>query len=236
MASHRLPRDLEWVKTPSRCPDCAHRLHLWDLFPVFSWLSQKGKCRYCQVKISARYPLTEIITGLLFVLVTQQVGISALAVILLLFSTALVIMVVADLETCLIPDEIHWMLLPLGIAFHFQMQNDFVQVLTTALTGLFLGLLLHYGYYWLRGKHGLGLGDVKFLAVAGLWLGSLHHLVVFIFYSGLIGIAIGVIWRLVTKEERFPFGPALALSLFMLTVYPETGNWFWLTLQRLLVN
>jgi prepilin signal peptidase PulO-like enzyme (type II secretory pathway) len=145
-------------------------------------------------------------------------------------------MVVADLETCLIPDEIHWALLPLGIAFHFLMQSDFIQMLKTALTGLSLGLLLHYGYHWLRGKHGLGLGDVKFLAVAGLWLGTLHHLVVFIFYSGLIGVIIGVIWRFATKEERFPFGPALAVSLFMLTIYPETGNWFWQTLRQLLVH
>jgi prepilin signal peptidase PulO-like enzyme (type II secretory pathway) len=221
------------VRFPSHCPQCQHILGGWDLIPLLSWLWQRGKCRYCRAAISIRYPAIELLMGGLTVLIIQHHGISLNGGILVLFTLCLLIMIVADLETGLIPDEIHAGLLPLGIAYHFIHHTGWESVFLGSGLGLGLGLTLHYGYFLLRGRHGLGLGDVKFLGIAGLWLASLHSFAVFLFYSGAVGVVMGIFWKIILRQERFPFGPALALSLFLLTLYPESGNYFWSFLSLL---
>ncbi len=183
-----------------------------------------------------RYPLTELAMGGLFLLLYASFGLTIPFAVLSAFTVVLLTMLVADLETGLIPDEIHFVLLPLGIGYHSVMGSDPMAIGISAGVALLIGLCLHYGYFWLRGKHGLGLGDVKFLLVAGLWLGDLHALVVFIFFSGLIGVEMGLIWKIVMKQERFPFGPALGLSLWVLTCYPVSGNVFWTVLHRIMIG
>lgn len=236
MASHRLPRDMEIVKTRSHCPACKASLAARDLVPVLSWALAGGKCRHCRQRVSLRYPLTEMICAALFVFIFLRYGVTAQAGVLMLFAAALLTMIVADFETRLIPDEIHYFLLPLGIGYHFLLESDPAQVAVCAALGLGLGLLLHYGYYWLRGRHGLGLGDVKFLAIAGLWLGDARLFVVFIFFSGVLGVITGTFWRAVSSDPRFPFGPALAASLFALVAIPEASAAFWMLLSSLLTE
>ncbi len=234
MASHRLPKEESITTKRSHCPKCNHTLSSIDLFPLFSWLSTKGKCRYCHTSISARYPLTEIACATLFALIVQKYGLDLLSVTLLGFATALLIMFVADLETQLIPDEIHLFLIPLGILYHWQLGTHLSEILLLIGVAGGIGLLLHYGYYWLRGFHGLGFGDVKFLFVVGLWLASLHQLTVFIFLSGILGVLTGVIWRLRGHHARFPFAPALAIALLILVIWPEASALYWDMLQRIL--
>jgi prepilin signal peptidase PulO-like enzyme (type II secretory pathway) len=118
-------------------------------------------------------------------------------------------------------------LLPLALIYHAQVGTDVKQVLYGFLTASALALFLHYGYGKLRGREVLGFGDVKFFAVAGLWLG-LYGLVPFLFYAGFIGTLLGIGWRLLGKGAIFPFGPALAITLFALVIYPSyTTNLFW---------
>jgi len=107
-------------------------------------------------------------------------------------------------------------------------------VLLCAALALIVGGVLHYGYYWLRGRHGLGLGDVKLLPVAALWLGNPLTLVVFFVYSGVCGVVFGLLWRRLTGQPYFPFAPALAISLFLLVIFPETAEWFWQGVRDLL--
>lgn len=234
LASHRLPRDGDIVRHRSQCPLCQTPLTAGDLIPLLSWLLSRGRCRYCQAKVSIRYPLIELTLGSLFVLLYTLYGLNAEMVVLALFVTALLTLLVADLETGLIPDEIHLFLLPLGVLYHWLAASAWDQVVAATLTGAASGLLLHYGYYWLRGRHGLGFGDVKFLAVTGLWLGALPPFVAFLFYSGALGVLTGIVWTRISGEERFPFGPALALSLFLLVVFPQSRDFFWDTLTALL--
>ncbi|MDX1975320.1 MAG: prepilin peptidase [Rickettsiales bacterium] len=223
MASHRLPRDEEMVRTPSHCPNCSTALTFQDLWPLFSWILSKGKCRHCEVKISARYPLTEIVTAATFYLIYATHGITPLAVVLMLMSVALLIMIVVDLEHFIIPDEIHFFLLPLGLVYHYVSGSDWLEVAISFALGGGLGLLLHYGYKWVRKKDGLGFGDVKFLAVAGLWL-TLPLFPAFLFLSGVLGVATGLLWRVLGRGPIFPFGPALAMSLFLCAAYPDQFN------------
>ncbi len=226
LASWRLPRGEDIAVKPSRCPDCDTKLTFSDLWPVVSWLSSRGKCRHCGRPVSPRYPLTELATAILFVLVYAQAGLTLAGLMLALFAVALMIMVVVDLEHFIIPDPLHLVLLPLGLAYHFIIGTPWEQVSAGFVAGLVTGLLLHHGYRFLRKQEGLGYGDVKFLAVAGLWIGALP-LVPFLFFSGIFGTLTGLIWRRLGRGPIFPFGPALAASLFICVLYPDIPEIFW---------
>jgi leader peptidase (prepilin peptidase)/N-methyltransferase len=225
-ASYRLPLEQDIVSKPSYCPKCNAKLGFRDLWPVLSWVCSKGKCRHCKAPISVRYPLTEIVTAATFLLVYSRYGLTFSGVLVALMAVALLIMIVADLEHYIIPDEVHYALLPLGLAYHFSRGTAPEDVLLGFLAGAGTGLLLHHGYRWLRKKEGLGYGDVKFLALAGLWLTTMP-IVPFLFFSGIFGTVFGLIWRVVGRGAIFPFGPALAVSLFFCVLYPQYPNMFW---------
>ncbi len=221
--SHRLPLDEDIVKKPSYCPTCDAVLGFRDLWPVFSWVFSRGKCNHCKTPVSVRYPLTELATAALFLLAYLQFGLSAQTAILCLMSVALMIMIVVDLEHFIIPDSVHIVLVPLGLLYHYVIGSAGDEiVISTAIMAVF-ALFLHYGYSALRGRVMLGFGDVKFFTVAGLWLG-LWPIVPFLFLSGVLGVVLGLIWRALGRGEVFPFGPALALSLYICVVYQNKVN------------
>jgi len=226
LASYRLPLEEDIVRKPSRCPKCGTSLRFIDLWPVLSWLLNKGRCRYCTAEISARYPLIELATAALFLLVYGFFGITAQSVILMLLVVLLLVMIIADLEHYIIPDQVHLALLPLGIVYHYVMVSDPEPLAAGLVSGGLIGLALHYGYRHLRKKEGLGFGDVKFFAVAGLWLGF-KPIVPFLFIAGLLGVVTGLGWRVLRRGEIFPFGPALAVALFICVAFPEVSKAFW---------
>jgi len=231
-ASYRLPLDQEIIRKPSFCPSCNKRLGIRDLVPVFSWLINRGKCRSCKKPVSMRYPLTECITALAFACIYWEYGIAPVTPILMLMSVALIIQIIADFEHQIIPDETHFALIPLAIAYHYILGTGWVEPLTGAAIGLLLGLSLQIGFRVLRKKEGLGMGDVKFLFVAGLWLG-ITPFVPFLFLSGISGVATALLWRALGKGEVFPFGPALALALYVMLVWPEMQVMYWSMMQSL---
>lgn len=226
LVSYRLPLGEDIFIKPSRCPKCETKLGFFDLFPVLTWVVARGKCRHCKARVSARYPLTELVTGASFLLIYSAYGITPMAFILACMAVALLVMIVVDLEHYIIPDQVHFVLLPLGIAYHYFRLTDPAQVFGGLALGAAIGLGLHYGYRHLRKKEGLGFGDVKFFAVAGLWLG-LKPIVPFLFFSGLLGVATGLLWRMMRRGEIFPFGPALAVALFACVAFPNIPNLFW---------
>lgn len=232
LASYRLPRDESVITGRSRCPSCHVALGIPALFPLVSWLLQRGRCRYCKASISARYPLTELAQALLFLMVYASMGISWQGVILAFLSVALLIMVVVDFEWYIIPDEIQITAVILAAVYHGIYATPFVDVVAGAVVGLALGFGLRFGYGFLRKKDGLGWGDVKFLFVAGVWMASVVDWAPFLFYAGMFGILTGLIWRAMGKGERFPFGPALAASLMLTLLTPAAELFFW-TMARI---
>jgi prepilin signal peptidase PulO-like enzyme (type II secretory pathway) len=218
--SYRLPRGEDVVKKPSYCPNCDTVLIFKDLWPVASWVFSRGKCNHCAAPVSIRYPLTELATAGLFLLVYLQFGLTLLTAVLCLMAVALMVMIVVDLEHYIIPDSVHVALIPLAFSYHYLIGSawDEVAISTALMTSL--ALFLHYGYSAMRGRVMLGFGDVKFFAVAGLWLG-LFPLVPFLFLSGVFGVVLGLVWKKLGKGEVFPFGPALALSLFVCVVFQK---------------
>lgn len=221
--SHRLPLGEDIVKKPSYCPSCDTVLTFRDLWPFFSWLASRGKCNHCKAPVSVRYPLTELATAILFLLAYMQFGLTLQTTVICLMSVALMVMIVVDIEHFIIPDSVHGALVPLGLWYHYLIGSSGDElVISTAIMASF-ALFLHYGYSAMRGRVMLGFGDVKFFTVAGLWLG-LWPLVPFLFLSGVFGVLLGLIWRKLGHGEVFPFGPALALSLYVCVVYHNKVN------------
>lgn len=226
LVSYRLPLGEDIVVKPSRCTNCQTKLGFLDLWPVFSWLLSNGKCRHCKVAVSVRYPMIELAVGGMFLWLYMQYGFGAQFYMLAALWVALMIMIVIDFEHYIIPDELHYVLVPLGLTYQFWLGNSAESIVLGFLTGMGLGLSLHFGYRFLRRREGLGFGDVKFFALSGLWLG-LEQFIPFLFYGGLFGVALGLFWRALGRGAIFPFGPALGLSLFLNLVTDDWANYFW---------
>lgn len=232
LASYRLPRDEPIGAGRSRCPHCGTPLGFRALFPLFSWIAQKGRCHYCKTPISARYPIIELTQAILFLLVYLTLGISWAGLVVALLSVALLVMIVVDFEWYIIPDEIQITCTVLAIIYHWIAGTPFMSVFTGAAMGLSIGVALRYGYSFLRHKEGLGMGDVKFLIVAGLWMADALSWAPFLFYAGIWGVVTALGWRMLGKGAHFPFGPALAASLLMMLLTPSGTLFFW-TINRL---
>jgi len=220
-ASYRLPRLMPLVSARSICPACGKTLGGWDLIPLLSWLRGGGCCRHCGQPVSWRYPAIEAATAALFVLIWWRVGSDLRQMVLLwLTATGLMVVTVADFEAGIIPDKALLALAPVALALRWLTGQDMAEAVATALAALALAFALRTGFRRLRGYDGLGMGDVKFLGVAGLYLGSLR-MAGFVILAGVLGVVLGLGWRLSGRGAVFPFGPALTLSLLFGVLFPE---------------
>lgn len=220
LLSYRLVHGGAIIVARSKCPKCNHSLHVVDLIPIFSWLWFKGKCHYCRKAISPRYPLTECFTALGFVLCFLAVGWSVQLIILSAITIALTTMIVVDLEHQIIPDEIQIALALLSIAYAYYWHVPLAQMITMAIGLGIFSYGLRYVFWLWKKKEALGLGDVKFFIVVGLYL-PFEAIATFLFIAGFSGVILGVIWRATGLGERFPFGPSLAVAFFMCIAFPE---------------
>ncbi len=230
LVSYRLVHGGAIMVAHSKCTQCHHNLSFLDLFPVLSWLFNKGHCRYCHAKVSIRYPLTEIATALTFLVCYFAYGWTWNTLILCSVSTALIIMIVVDLEHQIIPDEIQIMLALFSIPYAYFWDVEWSQMVIMSIgLGLFSYGLRYIFWLWKK-KEALGLGDVKFFIVAGLYL-PFESMASFLFISGMSGVLLGLLWRLMGWAERFPFGPSLAIAFFICISFPAT-SYQWLYLVR----
>lgn len=230
LATYRLPLEQPIGRTRSRCTACGHTLGVRDLFPVLSWAFSGGKCRYCKTKVSVRYPLTELACAAVCVGIYCVWGVTPASLCLMGLGIGIVAIFVTDFEHRIILDEVQVILFFLGLFYGLAVETDVPHLLISAAIGLGIGLALKYGFLFLMNKDGLGMGDVKFLGVVGAWLASVYPnaavFVPFLFYSGLLGIVTALLWKCVSKDEHFPFGPALALSLLLCVMLPQSVEQF----------
>jgi leader peptidase (prepilin peptidase)/N-methyltransferase len=213
---YRLPVGLSIVSPGSRCPSCSAQIRWFDNIPIVSYFILGGRCRACKTTISPRYPLVEALCGLLFAAVVFRVGIQPATAALVLFAWALVVITFIDLDHRIIPDVISLPGTVLGLIFSFVpgFPRPVDSVLGVAMGAGFLFLVL-YAYEKIMGEEGMGLGDVKLLAMIGAFLGW-QALPVTILVSSLTGSLVGVGYALIKGESvrKFPvpFGPFLALG------------------------
>ena len=227
LLSWRIPRSLPIGAVRSRCSSCNTALGVRDLVPFFSWIFSKASCRHCGEKVHWRYPVTELITATLFIGLFARYGVSWDYLTFALLGVLLITMSVIDFEHYIIPDSLQWAMALLAIAYHLGYTGTHpATLIANGLLGLSIGLIIKYGFLWIRKKDGLGMGDVKFLLVAGLWISPMG-LVLMLFMSGVFGVITGLTWRMMGHGERFPFGPALGVAMYLLLLFPEIEWHFW---------
>jgi leader peptidase (prepilin peptidase)/N-methyltransferase len=211
----RLPAGKSTVWPRSRCPFCGGAIKARDNIPLLSFLLLRGRCRHCRAPISWRYPFIEGITSAAFVACVLRFGVTAEALIAILFVSLMVLLAAIDLEHFLLPDTITLPGLLLGLALRaWHPQTFFLDALVGALIGAGLLILLINFWFWLRSEEGMGLGDVNMLALIGAflgWQGVLTTLFVAALTGALTGIVLLVGGR-VGLRSRLPFGVFLALG------------------------
>lgn len=229
-----LMRKLAWDR--SRCPHCHTPLNASDLIPLLSWLIHRGRARCCQTPISWRYPLIELATLLLSLLVVWQfasptgwLGLSLQGWSALLLSWTLISISVIDFEHQLIPDRLSLPLLWLGLLAN-SLGLGFADNLQDAVWGAMLGYaslwLIYQTHRALTGREGMGYGDFKLTAALAAWLGWQALLPLFIL-SGSLAIGVMGVLMLVGRSQlaqAFPFGPWLAAAGMMITLWPDQMN------------
>jgi leader peptidase (prepilin peptidase)/N-methyltransferase len=214
----------------SACPACGHKITALENVPLASYLVLKGRCSSCKAKIGIRYPLVELLAGLLSGYVAWRFGASQAALSALLFCWALIALTFIDADTQLLPDTITLPLLWFGLMVNTG--NTFTD-LGSAVWGAVLGYLVLWLVYWLfrivTGKEGLGYGDFKLLAALGAWMGW-QMLPLIILLSATVGAVIGLAGIMIAGREkgaRIPFGPYLAAAGFAALLWGKSLNeWY----------
>lgn len=207
---HRLPRGESIVRPRSRCPQCGTQLADRDNVPVLSWLALRGRCRHCGVAISRRYPLVELATAAVFVLVAVIRGLDADLIWQLPFVAALLAAGAIDLDHRIIPNRIVLPMALWGAATAVALRLDELPELAVAGGGAFLALLVAA----LISPGGMGMGDVKLAGAMGLYLGSsiLPAMLVAFLAGSVVGVGIIALKAGAGRKTGVPFGPFLALG------------------------
>ncbi|WII73425.1 prepilin peptidase [Bdellovibrio sp. 22V] len=222
---YRLPREESVVKPRSYCYSCKTPIKWYDNIPIFSWFILRGKCRNCGAKFSFRYPLVEILTGVLFALSYHYAGISWTLLEYLLFVFGLVVCTFIDLDHMILPDEFTLSGIVIGlIGAALNPQREFLDSLFGVLMGGGFLWGMAYVYYLLTKNEGMGGGDIKLLAWIGAVLGW-KAIPFVIMSSAVIGSVVGLIAARKQKEglkTMIPFGPYLALGAVLYLFGGET--------------
>ncbi|ATM88320.1 MULTISPECIES: prepilin peptidase [Yersinia] len=203
----------------SHCPQCQIPLKWRDNIPLFSWLLLQGKCRHCRSAISMRYPLIEMITMGVTVLIAALIPLGYPLLAAWLLSWMLITLTMIDIDHLLLPDNLTFPLLWAGLLFHLV---DNTLPLGDAVIGAVSGYLilwcLYWAFWWLTKREALGYGDFKLLAALGAWLGWMV-LPSLLLIASLMGIAFSLAARMLKGRPlntHLPFGPFLALSGWLL--------------------
>jgi leader peptidase (prepilin peptidase) / N-methyltransferase len=206
----------------SRCSHCGHQITALENIPVISWLVLRGKCSACKAPISARYPAIELLTGLLSGVMVWTFGSGWMGLATLVFLWLLVAMTFIDYDTQLLPDDLTYPLLWLGLLLN--LNGTFVP-LQDAVIGAAAGYLALWSVYWLfklaTGKEGMGYGDFKLLAALGAWLGW-KMLPTIILLSSVVGAIVGIsliVFARRGRDKPIPFGPYLAAAGLIALLY-----------------
>ncbi len=217
---HRLPRSLSVVRPGSYCTACGRPLRWFENVPVVAWAALRGRCRTCGAGISLQYPIVELVTPALFLLQYCALGWQPLLPVRLLFCCALVVLFVTDLRHRILPDSITLTGIGVGLAAAIFVSPGWPAAAIGAAAGGGALLGVAKGYAWMRGEEGLGMGDVKMLAMIGAFLGWQLTFVTLLLAT-LLGSAVGITMLALGLADRrypLPFGSFLAVGAVAATV------------------
>jgi leader peptidase (prepilin peptidase)/N-methyltransferase len=240
----RLPRDLSVVRPRSFCPGCEKTIAWYDNIPLVSYIALRARCRHCGERIPLRYPLVELATGVAFAVCVAALGVSLAVMTYSIFSAILITLIACDLEERILPDEFTlgglaiglvlsafvpldsgfaYLLLPLSVGLRWKSVGE--SVLGAGMAGGMLWLV-GWTYEKLRHREGLGLGDVKMVAMIGAFLGLKFALLTLITAS-LMGSAGGLIYIFVTRKDastyELPFGSFLGMAALAVAMFGKVA-------------
>lgn len=247
----RIPSGKSIVLPASACPKCGLAIRPYDNIPVLSYLLLRGKCRGCKTKISPMYPAVELLTGLLFLGCFYVFGISVETAKWAAFSAIMVVLVFTDLRERILPDVVNFTGLAIGLIFSlFTKPTDgtalwianhlfdypppspvlsLVDAILGAAVGGGLLWLVSEAYFKLRGREGMGLGDVKMMLMAGAFLGAKRTLLT-ILAGSLLGSVLGVAVILARRKDaeyELPFGTFLGAGALLVVFFgTPVVNWY----------
>jgi leader peptidase (prepilin peptidase)/N-methyltransferase len=216
----------------SACPACKAPIRAWQNIPVLSWLMLRGRCASCKAKISARYPLVELTTGILSGWVAWHFGFGAAAGCALLVTWALIALTGIDIDHQLLPDNITLPLLWAGLVAAMLIGPALGVALPVSPKDAIIGAAVGYVSLWLvfhafrlvTGKEGMGYGDFKLFAALGAWMGW-KVLPLVILLSAATGAILGILMILLRGRDRaapMPFGPYLAAAGWLAMMYGDS--------------
>jgi leader peptidase (prepilin peptidase)/N-methyltransferase len=247
----RIPIEKSIVLPPSHCPSCGTSIKPYDNIPVVSWLVLVGRCRKCKVRISAMYPMVELGTGLLFLACYLAFGLNAEALKWAIFVALIIVLTITDLRERILPDKVNFVGLGLGLllslftrpvdgtalwlANHLfaypppEAALSFGDALIGAGAASGLLWLVAEGYFRARGREGMGLGDVKMMAMAGAFLG-LQRALLTILAGSLLGSVIGIAVITIGRKGRdfeLPFGSFLGAGAMLVVFFGSSAlDWY----------
>ncbi len=224
-AAWRIAHGESFLHGRSHCPSCGHPLGAADLVPVLSWCFLRGKCRYCGMKVSPRYPLTELFFALVTVACLLQGGLTVLTLRNWIFLCCLFCLSLVDLEIYIIPDGCLLVSLIVWLAALPFSGYGWSEIALHLLAGVVLGgaiLLLSLLMDRILHRDSMGGGDIKLFAVVGLYLGFAASLFA-VMLACIVGLLFAVVRRMLPGEHeaQIPFGPSIALAAAFLLLYGE---------------
>ncbi len=214
---YRIPLKEDIVKERSHCMSCGHVLQWYELIPLVSFVVQKGKCRECGTKLSVQYPLIEGLNGVLYVVVAVINGLNVDSLLYCLLISALITLSVIDWRTYEIPIGINIFILALGLTMTALHYGDWLN----HVIGFFAVSMFIYLIILATKGRGMGGGDMKLMAAAGLMLGWKEIILAFIL-GCILGSVIHVIRMRVSKAEHtLAFGPYLSLGILITVLFGQ---------------
>jgi leader peptidase (prepilin peptidase)/N-methyltransferase len=220
---YRIPQRRSVVHPRSRCAACGRPLAWYENIPVISYIVLRGRCRTCGTRISLQYPIVEIVTAAAFVMQYEALGLTPLLAVRVAFACILIVLFAIDLEHQLLPNVITLPALCAGLAVSVVVPPGIVGALIGALVGGGILFLIAEVYFRLRHEEGMGMGDVKMLAMIGAFLG--WKLTVLTLIVASIGGSVAGIVLLITRrgnlKAAIPFGVFLSPAAFLASLYGD---------------
>lgn len=213
----RLPNGESIVKPRSHCTNCNHELQFYELIPLLSFLIQGAKCRVCKAKLSWSYFFYEFATGLLFAFSYLSFGFSWELLLSLTFMSALMIVIISDIEYFIIPDEvivISSIMIVIELFLIYDLRTALLHIVSGACAFIIMYLVKCFGDFLFK-KESMGGGDIKLLFVIGLVIGFKMSIIT-IFLASIIGLPISVLILWIKKTNIIPFGPFLSIAAMIL--------------------
>ena len=217
VVGYRLPKGESLIYPSSHCPKCNKKLTPLELVPIFSYIFLGGKCKKCKEKISLFYPIFEFLSGLLFALSYLSFGLTLKCLLSIIFISMLLIVIISDYQTMIIPDSvlIVFTFLILVIKFFmFGIEELGISFLNGILSFVFMLLLKMFGDFLFK-QESMGGGDIKLLFTFGVTFGFYMSLIS-VFMSAVIGLPISLFIVRKNKNHEIPYGPFLAIAAIII--------------------